>query len=69
MAQAMTGEGTSYADLAPSVVLVDEEYGVGCRQGSDLVEALNSFFAEKYADGTMTEIATTYGIENSIIEQ
>lgn len=69
MAEAMTGEGTSYADLTTSVVLVDEEYGVGFRQGSDVAEALNSFFAEKYEDGTMTEIAAKYGIENSIIAQ
>ncbi len=69
MAEAMVGEGTSYADLTTGVVLVDEEYGVGFRQGSDLVAALNEFFAESYADGTMTEIATTYGIENSIIAQ
>lgn len=69
MAEAMTGEGTNYADLTTAVVLVDEEYGVGFRKGSDAVEALNSFFAEKYADGTMTDIAAQYGIENSIIEQ
>ncbi|MCD8323949.1 MAG: transporter substrate-binding domain-containing protein [Clostridiales bacterium] len=69
MAEAMVGEGTSYADLTTGVVLVDEEYGVGFRQGSDLVTLLNDFFAESYADGTMTEIATIYGIENSIIAQ
>ncbi|MCC8140401.1 MAG: transporter substrate-binding domain-containing protein [Lachnospiraceae bacterium] len=69
MAEAMVGEGTSYEDLTTGVVLVDEEYGVGFRQGSDLVELLNAFFAESYADGSMTEIATTYGIENSIIAQ
>ncbi|MCD8151547.1 MAG: transporter substrate-binding domain-containing protein [Clostridiales bacterium] len=69
MAEAMVGEGTSYADLTTGVVLVDEEYGVGFRQGSDLVALLNDFFAESYADGTMTEIATTYGIEDSIIAQ
>ncbi|MCD8098706.1 MAG: transporter substrate-binding domain-containing protein [Lachnospiraceae bacterium] len=69
MAEAMVGEGTSYEDLTTGVVLVDEEYGVGFRQGSDLVELLNEFFAESYADGSMTEIATTYGIENSIIAQ
>ncbi|MCD8195618.1 MAG: transporter substrate-binding domain-containing protein [Lachnospiraceae bacterium] len=69
MAEAMVGEGTSYEDLTTGVVLVDEEYGVGFRQGSDLVEMLNEFFAESYADGSMVEIATTYGIENSIIAQ
>ncbi len=69
MARAMVGEGTSYDTLAEGLTLVDEEYGVGFRQGSDLVDMLNTFFAEKYADGTMTEIATTYGIEASIVEQ
>lgn len=69
MAKAMVGEGTSYDNLAAGMTLVDEEYGVGFRKGSDLVDKLNSFFAEKYADGTMTEIATTYGIEGSIVEQ
>ncbi len=69
MAEAMVGEGTSYESLTTGVVLVDEEYGVGFRQGSDLVALLNEFFAESYAEGTMTEIATTYGIENSIIAQ
>lgn len=69
MAAAMVGEGTSYDTLTTAMTLVDEEYGVGFRQGSDLVEKLNDFFASSYADGTMTEIAATYGIENSIVEQ
>ena len=53
MAAEMTGEGTSYADLAYSLNLNDtqglpsEEYGVGFRQGSDLVDAFNSFWADK----------------------
>ncbi|MCD8156970.1 MAG: transporter substrate-binding domain-containing protein [Clostridiales bacterium] len=68
-AEAMDGEGTRYSDLTTADVLVDEEYGVGFRQGSDLVTLLNDFFAESYADGTMAEIATTYGIEDSIIAQ
>ena len=69
MAKAMVGEGTSYDSLTMGVTLIDEEYGVGFRKGSDLVDELNSFFAEKYADGTMTGVATTYGIEGSIVEQ
>ena len=69
MARAMVGEGTSYDTLTEGLTLVDEEYGVGFRQGSDLVDMLNTFFAEKYADGTMTEIAATYSIEASIVEQ
>ncbi len=69
MAKAMVGEGTSYDELAEGITLVDEEYGVAFRQGSDLVALLNDFFAAAYADGSMIEIATTYGIEGSIIEQ
>ena len=69
MAIAMVGEGTSYADLAQSINLTEEEYGVGFRQGSDAAAALNDFFADSYADGSMTQIAETYGLENSIIPQ
>lgn len=69
MAAAMTGEGTSYADLTYTVSLNSEEYGVGFRKGSDLAEALNSFFADSYADGSLQEIAETYGIADMLIEQ
>jgi polar amino acid transport system substrate-binding protein len=69
MAGAMIGEGTSYPDLTYTVELNTEEYGVGFRKGSDLVDKLNEFFAESYADGSMMEIATTYGVQESIIEQ
>ncbi len=69
MAGAMIGEGTSYADLTFSIELNSEEYGVGFRQGSDLVEELNKFFVEKYADGTITDLGKEYAIANNIIEQ
>ena len=65
MAAEMTGEGTSYADLVYS--LNPEEYGVGFRQGSDLVDAFNTFLAEKVADGTVLEVATTYGLQDAVI--
>ena len=73
MAAAMTGEGTSYADLAYSVNLNEaqglesEQYGVGFRQGSDLVDEFNAFWAEKVADGTVEEIANTYGLQDAVI--
>ena len=35
MAGAMIGEGTSYENLTHTDELTTEEYGVGCRQGSD----------------------------------
>ncbi len=69
MAAAMVGEGTGYADLTYTVGLNSEEYGVGFRKGSDLAAALNDFFAESYADGSMMEIAKTYGVDAAIVEQ
>ena len=69
MAAATVGEGTSYEDLMYTVGLNDEEYGVGFRKGSDLVDELNTFFKESYADGTMMQIAENYGVQASIIEQ
>lgn len=69
MAAAMVGEGTGYADLTYTIGLNSEEYGVGFRKGSDLAKALNDFFAESYADGSMLEIAETYGVQAAIVEQ
>lgn len=69
MAAAMVGEGTSYANLTYTVGLNSEEYGVGFRKGSDLVEKLNKFFKTSYDDGTMMQIAETYGVQAAIIEQ
>ena len=69
MAGAMVGEGTSYDQLTYTISLNSEEYGVGFRQGSDLTELLNQFFVDSYADGTMMEIAETYGVQAAIIPQ
>ena len=69
MAGAMIGEGTSYPTLTHTEELTSEKYGVGCRKGSDLAAYINSVFAESYADGTMQEIATTYGVQESLLEQ
>lgn len=69
MAGAMIGEGTSYPDLAYTVALNSEEYGVGFRKGSDLVGKLNDFFKKAYADGSMMETAKKYGVQESIIAQ
>ena len=73
MAAATTGEGTSYADLVYSLNLNDaqglasEEYGVGFRKGSDMVDAFNEFWASAVADGTVQETATTYGLQDAVI--
>ena len=47
MATAMTGEGTSYPDLTYDAEqkLTTEEYGIGCRKGSDLAAFINNVLA------------------------
>ncbi|MDY4953661.1 MAG: transporter substrate-binding domain-containing protein [Candidatus Onthomonas sp.] len=69
MAGAMVGEGTSYPQLTHTVKLNSEQYGVGFRTGSDLVDSLNEFFAASYKDGSMQEIAEKYGVQDSLIAQ
>ena len=69
MAAAMVGEGTSYADLTYTISLNSEEYGVGFRKGSDMCEALNEFFVSAWADGTIQELADTYGVSAALIPQ
>ncbi len=68
MAQAMVGEGTSFANLTYTCGLNDEQYGVGFRKGSDLVAKLNAFLAKAYKDGTTLEIANKYKVGASIID-
>jgi len=69
MAGAMIGEGTSYPDLVTGEKLTTEEYGVGCRKGSDLASYINAVFAETYASGKLKEVATTYGVQEALVEQ
>ena len=69
MAGAMIGEGTSYPDLTHTVELTTEEYGIGCRQGSDLAAYIDDQLKAMYADGSMLEIAKTYGVQDAVIEQ
>lgn len=69
MAGAMIGEGTSYPDLVHTEELTKEEYGVGCRKGSDLASYINSVFGQSYADGTMQETASIYGVQEALVEQ
>lgn len=60
MANSMTGEGTSYAELGYKVELSTEEYGIAFRQGSDLTEKVNETLAELKADGTLDKLAEKY---------
>ena len=69
MAGAMIGEDTSYPNLTYTDKLTTEEYGVGCRKGSDLVDVINAVFSATYADGSMKDIAKVYGVQESLCEQ
>ena len=70
MAGAMVGEGTSYPDLkVTDQKLTSELYGAGCRKGSDLASYINSVMSAAYADGTMLELAKTYGVQEALLEQ
>lgn len=69
MAGAMIGEGTSYPNLKYTDKLTTEEYGIGCRKGSNLVAFINNFLVKSYENGKMEEVAKKYGTQESIIEQ
>ena len=60
MANAMTGEGTSYADLASGIELTSEEYGIAFRKGSDMTAKVNAALDELKADGSLEALAEKY---------
>ena len=62
MANAMTGEGTSYADLTYNLSLTSEEYGVSFRKDSDLTAKFNDFMEKLMADGTLDALAAKYNL-------
>ena len=69
MAGAMVGEGTDYADLTYTLELTTEEYGIGCRKGSDLAAFIDEEMAKFYKDGTIDDIAAVYGLQAALIAQ
>ena len=64
LANAMVGEGTSYADLqiVEGLDLAVEFYGVGFRTGSDVVAKVNEAFDALIADGTMEALGAKYEV-------
>ena len=62
MAKSMTAEGTSYEDLAYSIELTTEEYGIGFRKDSNVTAEVDKVIDELVADGTMQELAEKYGL-------
>ena len=63
LAKTMTGEGTSYEDIAIVDHLAEEDYEVAFRKGSDICAKVNKIFDEFVKDGTMAALAEKYGLE------
>lgn len=62
MANSMTGEGTSNANLGFNIRLESEEYGIAFRKGSDLTAKVNEITDELISDGTLVSLAEKYDI-------
>ncbi|MBQ6717773.1 MAG: transporter substrate-binding domain-containing protein [Clostridia bacterium] len=62
MAKAMTGEGTSFADLGVGISLTEEEYAIACRKDSDLTAKINGFMNDMKADGSLQALADKYSL-------
>lgn len=62
MAMASVGEGTDFADLmiVPDIELSKEEYGVGFRKDSDVVEKVNAALQELANEGFIEELQAKY---------
>ncbi|MBQ3053591.1 MAG: transporter substrate-binding domain-containing protein [Clostridia bacterium] len=60
MAAAMTGEGTSYANLKAGIALTSEEYGIGFRKGSDMAQKVNEYMAQLTENGVLPALAEKY---------
>ena len=48
--------------------LAVEEYGIGFREGSDIVPEVNKITKELYEDGTLKEIAAKYDLADNLLE-
>lgn len=60
MADALTAEGATYENLTKVISLNEEEYGIGCRKGSDLCTKINEITDKLIADGTLDALAAKY---------
>ncbi len=64
MAKSIVGSG-EYANLkiVEGASYGDEIFAVGLRKGSDIKAELDAFLKAKYADGTLTALATKYNVD------
>ncbi|MDI9521378.1 MAG: transporter substrate-binding domain-containing protein [Bacillota bacterium] len=63
LANAMTGEGTDYADLVIKDKLAVEDYGIAFRKGSDIADEVNKILAELTENGFLKSLADKYGLD------
>lgn len=64
LAKSVVGEGTDFEDLMmiDGLSLSEENYGIGFRKDSDLVDAVNDAIKELIEDGTLPSIAEKYDL-------
>ena len=69
VATSMAGQG-DYADLMmiDDLVLIDEQYGIGFRTGSDITAKVNEITQKFISDGTLEALAKKYELETSLIK-
>lgn len=65
-----TASGGNYSDLMTidGLDLAVEEYGIGFRTGSDIVDEVNKIIKELYNDGTLKTIAEKYDLAANLLE-
>lgn len=69
MAAAMVGDGTDYSDLmiVTGIDLMDEEYAIGFRLGSDLTAKVNEVITKFTSDNTLKALAEKYELADLLI--
>lgn len=67
MAAAMTGEGTSYANLTYGLELTSEEYVIGFRKDSSAVAAVDEIINQLIEDGTLQALAEKYDLSGALV--
>lgn len=68
MAEYYAGDGREFEDLDFAITLNDEKICVGFRKDSDLTEKANGFLRDAYENGTISSLASKYGIENAVLK-
>lgn len=68
MAGALIGQKKQFKNLMCTAAMNREEFGIGLRKNSDIVEKLNDFLRESYNSGVLNEIAEKYGVQNAVIQ-